>query len=202
MIGGLGGFPRQACGQVGVEALVFAPLHAADPEQILRSLSEDRQEGIEYGGNQNGATIVAFGRFCKEVWIRLAADILPERSMAGRACSKLLGEAAEQADAVKCPAFVLNMRKHRLGQREMREQRDNIGKGFVERETVNAGRLRIAPMQPVEHRMGRFMRDDIVRQRGEYPARTGGCMGAAKISEQQGALLPAVVRVRLPERMR
>ena len=51
----------------------------------------------------------------------------------------------------------------RFRQREVLEQRDDVGKGLVKREDVRIGRLAEPAVQAIEQRMRRLVRDDVVR---------------------------------------
>ena len=88
-----------------------------------------------------------------------------------------------------------------LGKREVLEHRHDVGEGLVERQDVDVARLLIAPMQSVEQRMRRLVRDDVVRQTGEHHAAERLVVGLGahlgKIAEQQRDLLGTVIGVGL-----
>ena len=52
-----------------------------------------------------------------------------------------------------------------LGVGEVEEERDEIGEPFVERRHVDVGRIEERRAQPVEQRVRRLVRDDVVAER-------------------------------------
>ncbi len=58
----------------------------------------------------------------------------------------------------------------RLRQREVLEQRDDVGERLVEGEDVRIGGLAEASVQAVEQGVRRLVRDDVVRDGGEDDA--------------------------------
>ena len=87
----------------------------------------------------------------------------------------------------------------------MLEQRDNVGESFMERRHVEIGPLRVAGMQAVQERMGRLVRDDVMRDDVENHRAAhyrAAAVGGREIAEQERNLLGIVVGVRIPERMR
>ena len=65
--------------------------------------------------------------------------------------------------------FADRREKHRRNG-EMLEHRDDVGKRLVKCQHVETGRLLVAGMQPVEQRVGGFVRHDVVRQAVEHQA--------------------------------
>ena len=53
-----------------------------------------------------------------------------------------------------------------VGVGEVEEQRDEIGERLVERRHVHVGRIHERRAQPVEQRVRRLVRDDVVAERG------------------------------------
>ena len=104
--------------------------------------------------------------------------------MPGRTGGKLLREATEKAFLFERSATLLYVCVDGLRQRKMRKQRDNVGEGLMKRQTVDARGFCVAAMQAIEHCVRRFMCDDVMRQRSEYPVGPGRSVGAAEISEQ------------------
>ena len=93
----------------------------------------------------------------------------------------------------------------RLGQGEVLEQRDDVGEGLVERQDVGIGRLLLARMQPVQQRMRRLMRHDVVgRQVKTMPPGSVSPASVATRGNSRTAAPPfrAVIGVRLAQRMR
>ena len=61
-----------------------------------------------------------------------------------------------------------------LGEREVLEQRDDVGEGLVEgADVVGLVGVEIAAVHAVEQRVRRLVRDDVVRQAREHHARLG-----------------------------
>ena len=66
-----------------------------------------------------------------------------------------------------------------LGQREVLEQRHDVGEGLVEGEHVGVARLAEAAVHAVEQGVRHLVRDDVVRQAGEHrQARRGAAIVA------------------------
>ena len=91
------------------------------------------------------------------------------------------------------------------GNDEVLEQGHDVRERLVEREGVRPGRLHEVRPDAVEHRVGRLVDDDVVREAGEHdlagqvPSRT--VVRGREVPEQQRPLAPVVVGVGLGHRM-
>ena len=61
----------------------------------------------------------------------------------------------------------------------MLEDSDDVGEGLVEGEHVGVGGVLEAPVHPVEQRVRRLVRDDVVGQAGEHG--TAAARGVAHV---------------------
>ena len=81
----------------------------------------------------------------------------------------------------------------------MLEQGDDVGKGLVKGQHVRVGRLHEVLVEAVEQRMRGLVGHHVVRQAGEDHAAGelagGSVLRGRKVTEQQGTLVPAVVRI-------
>ena len=126
--------------------------------------------------------------------------------MAPGGLTKLLGELAEQVLTPQIAARLAELMAQYLREGKMLEERDNVGKRFVERQHVPVARLDEARVQPVQQRVRGLVSDHVVRKAGEHHAagkvtsrigRRGG-----EIAEQQRLPFGAVVGIRLAQGMR
>ena len=82
---------------------------------------------------------------------------------------------------------------------EVLEQRHQIGEGLVKGRRIGMARLLPIGMQPIQQRMRRLMRHDIVGKTAEDPAaahhRPGILRIGAEIAEQQGNAIGAVIGI-------
>ena len=65
----------------------------------------------------------------------------------------------------------MDLIQERLAQREVLEEGDYVGEGFVEGENVRVGRLDEAAVQAVEQRVRGLVRDDVVGECSRTPFR-------------------------------
>ena len=134
------------------------------------------------------------------------ADETAQRAVHAHRLPELLRQLSEALADLRRRALRLpDLACQRLRHREVLEQRDNVGESFVERRHVDIGPLGIAGMQPVEQRVRRLVRDDVVRDDAEDDRAAhdrAAAVGGREIAEQQGDLLRIVVGVRLPQRVR
>ncbi len=100
----------------------------------------------------------------------------------------------------------LNLVSEDLAEREVLEERNDIGKGLVERQHVRVRRSIEATVHAVEQGMRGLVGDDVVRQAGEDHAprhmTSGIVVRGLKVPEEQRFLCRAVVGVRLTQRVR
>ena len=188
------------------------------PNQVGRAPLVDAEEGIEHRGHQDRAALVrgqrrlvggGIGRPRLPGAGRLidGADGVAQGASQPEGPSELAGQLAEQALlGPQRPAGRGNLVLEDLGEREVLEQRDDVGKRLVEGADVGVGRREIAAVHAVEQRVRRLVRDDVVREAGEHHAARNvlGCfgLGGAEVAEQQRNLVRRVVGVRLAQRVR
>ena len=120
--------------------------------------------------------------------------------------SKLLRQFAEHVAPAEIALRLCDLVAQRRGDREVLEQRDEVGERLVKREHVGIGRLAKARVQSVQQRVRGFVRHDVVREAAkDCPAgKVAPWVGLRrrKVSEQQRLLVGTVVRVRLAHRVR
>ena len=86
--------------------------------------------------------------------------------------------------------------------REDRQQRHDVGKGFVKCGLIRRRRLHVAWPQAAEQRMGGLVRNDVVRQAVEDRGFLAGSLAhspAGEVAEEQPFILRGVIRVRFRE---
>ena len=96
--------------------------------------------------------------------VDLADRVAQRAALAGR-LAELLRELAQPVLAREVAAGRGDLVAQDLGEREVLEQRDEVGERLVEREHVGIARLVEAAMDAVEQRVRRLVRDDVVTGR-------------------------------------
>ena len=159
---------RQYAGSVGREA-----------DQIGAARPIDRHERRKYRRDQYSAArvrLVARGVILtRGLGLDPLAGVRVGRTDRTAQCtvhaarkSKLHGELSQQIFLLQVAARMPDLMQHRFRDREMLEQRDDVGECLVKREHVGIGLLLKAGMQPVEQRVRGFVRDDVVGERAEH----------------------------------
>src|SRR5207244_6064907 len=85
---------------------------------------------------------------------------------------------------------------------EVLKDRYDIGEGLVKSRHIDVCLLLIITVNAVEQRMGRFVRDDVVRKTSKHQLSTVGRTAGWEISEQQCPLFRTVVCICLAQRVR
>ncbi|MFK3889078.1 hypothetical protein [Sphingomonas sp. NPDC079357] len=200
----------QVRGEFGIAPWVGSP---REPDQVDGAALIDGDERVEDRRHQKAAARMGLsgGRECPARG-RIAArrprivaqqrQGVAQRTQSALRAPELLGQPGQQSGcAQRSPARRQLVADHR-GHSEMLEQRDDVRKAFVESQRVDRRRLDRATLHPVQDRVGRLVRDDILRQTGEHPMRIDGPRAHwrwAKIAEQQRPLLRAVIGIRLAQ---
>lgn len=180
-------------------------LYASDPQKIGGLFLVDRKERIEHRRDQHGPALVRLGEVVAQDDRRLAlviVDCFPQRAVTAGGGSELAREAAQKRPTVQPTTLLRDLRPDGFLDREMREERDDVGEGFMEGEAVDAGGFGKPPVKPVQDRVRHLVNDDVVRQGGKDPACSYLFGGGLKVAEEQCLFLAAVVRVRLAKRVR
>src|SRR2546430_8063265 len=84
--------------------------------------------------------------------------------------AELHGELAKNRFGFQVPARASNYVFQDFGNRKVLHQRYDVGERFVKREHVGVRSFIELFVHAVEHRVSRFMRDEIVRQTGVHSA--------------------------------
>src|SRR5262249_27600896 len=97
-------------------------------------------------------------------------NVVAERAVAAGRLPELHGELPEQVLFLEIAAGLRYLMAERFREREMLEQRHNVGERLVKRENIRIGGLAEPPVQSVEECVGRLVRQDVVRDRRENHA--------------------------------
>ena len=158
------------------------PHAAGDRADLGETLQPDIEKRIHHGGHEQLAARV-FLPVLRHVHVVLAGrelDRAAQRLPAhGRDLRPHLFGQAEQHRLRQCLALEIlgrdelpagrlevEQRAHHIGQRKQRQQCHDVRETLVKRRLVRCRRLQVAPAQPVEDRMRRLVRDDVVRETG------------------------------------
>ncbi len=129
-------------------------------------------------------------------------DARPQRGFLSRRApgiAELAREVREQRKPARIHVRLANRPFHHVGVREVKEQRHEVGESFVEGGHVHVRRHEKRLTQPVEERVRRFVRDDVVAERrADQPLLHGearGIRAGVEVAEREVAALAAVARV-------
>ena len=113
--------------------------------------------------------------------------------------AELLGQGTEQFRRIQSAPGLAHLEPHQLGDREVLEQRDDIGEGLVKGRYIRVRGILEAAMQAVEQGVGHLVGDDVAGQAGKHHAAAWGGggrrRGGLEVAEQQRHLVGAVVGV-------
>src|SRR5262249_53775557 len=210
------GLLSESVDEVGMN--VALPQHAGplggDAEQIPGARLIDFGEGAEDRGDEDGTAIVGLGPLFQQCRIGLygppltilfLAEIAAQRVAAARCQSELLRQLSQDALAREIAAGACDLVSEDARIREMLEQRNDVGKSFVEGEHILVDRLVETWVYAVEQRVRRFMRNNVVRKtredRGARRIPSILCP-SWEVPEEQCFFRRAVERVLLTERVR
>ena len=219
VLGDLGGFSRQTPDQIRADAPFGQDARAAggDSEKVARAVPVDPLEGVEDGGDENGAAVVRLDVVDVVGGAGLERHPLvllvpPADHAAQRAAiplerfAELRRELAEHRIAVNPSPARRELVLDELAEREALQQRDDIGKALVERGDVGIGVLEVTVMDRVQNRVRHLVRDDVRAQAREDEAAGIVCalraIGRREVAEEQRRLVGIVVGVGVADRVR
>lgn len=179
--------------------------------QVRSALLVDGHEGIEYRRYQDRAALVRLGERGQahgvgQLVAVLVVDRLAQRRVASGSLAELARQPGQPGAFRESAAARFQLAGDDFRQGEMHHQRDDVGERLVEGQAVDAGGFDVAPVQAVEDRVGGFVGDDVVGQRGEHPAARQVhpriAQRGLEVAEQQRLLARAVIGIGLAQRMR
>ena len=95
----------------------------------------------------------------------MLANGVAQRAAQSRGAAELTGKLSQQVLLVsEIAARAGDLVPQDLREREVLQQRDDVGEGFVKGPDVGIGGLEKVPVHAVEQRMRRLVRDDVVRR--------------------------------------
>ena len=217
--GGLRGLVGEPFDQVGMQRAFRQHAAAArgDADEIDGAPLVDPEKRIEHGGDEDRAALVGLLRAHERRRIGLeprpgprrridAADRAAQRPVPTRRLAELDRQLGQQVARAQVAAGPGDLVAQHAGQREVLEQRDQVGEGLVERERVRIARVEQGRVDAVEDRVRRLVGHDVLGQAREHGAagidasRIG--VRGREVAEEQRLALRIVERVLLPQRVR